>query len=168
MSISCFIGVTKSPFELLKFGWIPTSNRFESKFFNTLELWVAKNVPLIRSVDNFSMIKSSFLSSENVSENHDIPKYILKKVSEGRVNQNIINRKKFAFPFPINKWLSGKLGDFVKDTLLSKNIKSDFIINKKNVSNFLNKKSFNAKEDLDGKKIWMLLNIELWLQSKNF
>ena len=30
------------------------------------------------------------------------------------------------------------------------------------------KKTYNAKEDLDGKKIWMLLNIELWLQEKKF
>jgi hypothetical protein len=30
----------------------------------------------------------------------------------------------------------------------------------------MKKKSYNAKEDLDGKKIWMLLNIELWLQEK--
>ena len=60
------------------------------------------------------------------------------------------------------------MGDFVKDTLLSKNIKSDFLINQKNVSKFLNKKNYNEKEDLDGKKIWMLLNIELWLQEKKF
>ena len=118
--------------------------------------------------NNISMIKSLFSSSEKISENHDIPKYILKKVSEGRVNKKIINRKKFPFPFPINKWLSGKLGDFAKDTLLATNTKSDYIINKKNVSNFLNKKNYNSKEDLDGKKIWMLLNVELWMQNNKF
>jgi len=118
--------------------------------------------------DNFSKAKSFLYNSEKISEKFDIPKYILKKVSEGKVNKKIIDRKKFPFPFPINKWLSGKLGEFVKDTLLSKNIKSDFIINQKNISKFLNKKTFNAKEDLDGKKIWMLLNIELWMQNKKF
>jgi len=112
--------------------------------------------------------KSLFSNSEKISEKYDIPKYILKKVSEGKINQKIIDRKKFPFPFPVNKWLSGKLGDFIKDTLLSKNIKSDFIINQRNIKNFLNKKTYNAKEDLDGKKIWMLLNIELWLQKKKF
>ena len=64
--------------------------------------------------------------------------------------------------------MSGKLGDLVRDTFLSKNIKSDYIINQKNLSKFLSKKTYNAKEDLDGKKIWMLLNIELWLQEKKF
>ena len=118
--------------------------------------------------NKIAMTKSFFSNSEKISDKYDIPKYILKKVSEGRVNQKIIDRKKFPFPFPINKWLSGKLGDFVKDTLLSRNIKSDFIINQKNLSKFLSKKTYDAKEDLDGKKIWMLLNIELWLQEKKF
>ena len=122
----------------------------------------------IKWKDKTSLTKSLFSSSEKISEKYDIPKYILKKISEGKVNKKIIDRKKFPFPFPVNKWLSGKLGDFVKDTLLSKNIKSDFLINQKNVSKFLNKKNYNEKEDLDGKKIWMLLNIELWLQEKKF
>ena len=114
------------------------------------------------------LTKSLFSSSQKITEKYYIPKYILKKISEGKVNKRIIDRKKFPFPFPVNKWLSGKLGDFIKDTLLSKNTKSDFIINKQNVSKFLNKKNYSTKEDLDGKKIWMLLNIELWLQEKNF
>ena len=122
----------------------------------------------IKWKDKVSLTKSLFSSSEKISEKYDIPKYILKKISEGKVNKRIIDRKKFPFPFPVNKWLSGKLGDFIKDTLLSKNTKSDFIINKQNVSKFLNKKNYSTKEDLDGKKIWMLLNIELWLQEKNF
>ena len=42
------------------------------------------------------------------------------------------------------------------------------IVNQKNLAKFLSKKTYNAKEDLDGKKIWMLLNIELWLQEKKF
>jgi len=122
----------------------------------------------IKWKDKIAITKSLFSNSDKISEKNDIPKYILKKISEGKVNQKIIDRKKFPFPFPVNKWLSGKFGDFVKDTLLSKNIKSDFIINQKNISEFLNKKNYNAKEDLDGKKIWMLLNIELWLQQKKF
>ena len=118
--------------------------------------------------NKLSKTKSIFFNSEKISEKYDIPKYILKKVSEGKVNKKIIGREKFPFPFPINKWLSGKLGELAKDTLLSKNIKSEHLINKKNIEKFLNKKTFDAKEDLDGKKIWMLLNIELWLQNKKF
>ena len=126
-------------------------NKYKSK-------WIGKT----------AIIKSFFSNSEKISEKYDIPKYILKKVSTGKVNQKIIDRKKFPFPFPLNKWLSGKLGDLVRDTFLSKNIKSDFIFNQKNISKFLDKKTFNAKEDLDGKKIWMILNTELWLQDKKF
>ena len=37
-----------------------------------------------------------------------------------------------------------------------------------NLRDSLQKIVYETKEDLDGKKIWMLLNIELWLQDKNF
>ena len=117
--------------------------------------------------NNISKLKSIFYSSEYISEKFDIPKYILKKISKNKVPDKIINRKKFPFPLPINKWLKGKLGLMSKDILLSKNLKLDNFINQDNIRKFLNKKTFTNKEDLDGKKIWMLVNLENWLRDKN-
>ena len=53
------------------------------------------------------------------------------------------------------------------DYLDSKNLKLDNYINKSNIQKFLDDKKFINKEDLDGKKIWMLVNLENWLRSKN-
>ncbi len=121
----------------------------------------------IKWKNNFSKFRSIFSSSEEISENLDIPKYILKEISKNKVPNEIINRKKFPFPLPINKWLEGNLGDMAKDILMSKNLKLDNFLNKKNINNFLNKKNYTNKEDLDGKKIWMMVNLENWLQKKN-
>ena len=121
----------------------------------------------IKWKSNFSKFRSIFYKSDQISENFDIPKYILKEISKNKVPDQIINRKKFPFPLPINKWLEGKLGDLAKDILLSKNLKIDKFVNKENISNFLNKKNYKTQEDLDGKKIWMLINLENWLKNKN-
>ncbi len=120
----------------------------------------------IKWKNNFSKFRSVFYKSDQISEKFDIPKYILKEISKNKVPDEIINRKKFPFPLPINKWLEGKLGNIAKDILLSKNLKIDKFVNKENISIFLNKKNYKTKEDLDGKKIWMLINLENWLKNK--
>ena len=43
----------------------------------------------IKWKDKTSLTKSLFSSSEKISEKYDIPKYILKKISEGKVNKKI-------------------------------------------------------------------------------
>ena len=120
----------------------------------------------IRWKNNFSKFKSVFYSSDKISERLDIPKYILKKIAKNKIDNRIIERKKFPFPLPVNTWLSSKLGEQAKDTLLSKNLRIFDFVNQKNVQKFLDKKKFNTKEDLDGKKIWMLLNLENFLKEK--
>ena len=121
----------------------------------------------IKWKSNMSKVMSIFSSSDKVSEKLDIPKYILKKISKNKVPDEIINRKKFPFPLPVNIWLKSKLGEMCKDVLLSKNLKLDNYINKSNIQKFLDDKKFINKEDLDGKKIWMLVNLENWLRSNN-
>ena len=91
---------------------------------------------------------------------------MLKKFAKNKIDNRIIERKKFPFPLPVNTWLSSKLGEQAKDTLLSKNLRIFDFVNQKNVQKFLDKKKFNTKEDLDGKKIWMLLNLENFLKEK--
>ena len=80
---------------------------------------------------------------------------------------SIINRKKWVFS-PLNNWSSKEFGNYACEILTSTRSKTKDIFDTSVVRKFMNKKNYDAKEDLDGKKIWMLLNIELWLQDKNF
>ena len=104
-----------------------------------------------------------FKSSNSISENLDIPKYILKKVAETKINKEIVYRKKQAFPLPLNKWMKKELGDYFMDNLSRKNSMLADLINVKTIKNKLLKKDFDNSEDLDGKKYWMLLNLDKWL-----
>ena len=60
----------------------------------------------------------------------------IKKISKNKCQDEIINRKKFPFPLPVNIWLKSKLGEMY-DVLLSKKSKLDNYINKSNIQNFL-------------------------------
>ena len=73
-----------------------------------------------------------------------------------------------GFPVPLNNWASKKFGEYAYEVLTSSKSKTKEIFDTSMVRKFMNKKTYDAKEDLDGKKIWMLLNIELWLQDKEF
>ena len=73
-----------------------------------------------------------------------------------------------GFPVPLNNWASKKFGEYAYEVLTSSKSKTKEIFDTSMVRKFMNKKTYDAKEDLDGKKIWMLLNIELWLQEKKF
>ena len=122
----------------------------------------------LRWNNNTAKIKSMFYNSEYISERFDTPKYILKRLAENKIPSSIINRKKMGFPVPLNSWASKQFGEYAYEVLTSSDSRIKGIIDTSIVHKFMNKKTYNAKEDLDGKKIWMLLNIELWLQDKKF
>ena len=130
----------------------------------------ASNIPIeykLRWRTKFSKLRSILLNSSEISEIHDIPKYLLKKIAVGKFSSEIINRKKIAFPLPMNKWLDSSMKNIAQSMLLDSNAKISKIINQKYLSNFLNKSYFSSNEDLDGKRIWMLINLELWLQNNS-
>jgi asparagine synthase (glutamine-hydrolysing) len=116
--------------------------------------------------NKFSKIISIFCNSEKISEKYDIPKYILKRLAENKLPNSIIYRKKMGFPVPLNSWANKKFGGYAYEVLTSSKSKTKELFNVSFIEKFLKKNSYNAKEDLDGKKVWMLLNIELWLQDK--
>jgi asparagine synthase (glutamine-hydrolysing) len=116
--------------------------------------------------DKLSKLTSIFHNSETISEKYDIPKYILKRLAENKLPNSIIYRKKMGFPVPLNSWANKKFGGYAYEILTSSKSKTKEYFNISFIEKFMKKKSYNAKEDLDGKKIWMLLNIELWLQEK--
>ena len=98
-----------------------------------------------------------------ISEILDTPKYILKKLMTGRLPQTIIDRKKMGFPVPLDSWLNQpKFREFASEILLdSSSVVQDFF-NIDNVNAALSKNSIDSYYDYEGKRIWMLLQFELW------
>ena len=118
----------------------------------------------IRWKNNMNKFKALLYRSDNLSENLDIPKYILKKVAETKINKDIVYRKKVAFPLPMNNWMQKEMGSYVQDMILNKNSKIANYINIENIKKKFESKNFESSEDLDGKKFWMLVNLEKWFR----
>ena len=113
----------------------------------------------------FSKAISFFSNSEKISEKNDIPKYILKKLATGKIPDEIIWRKKMGFPVPLDNWFSKGFNDYAKELLLDNDSKIKDIINPVGLEDFLSKNKLSSSYDYDGKRVWMLLNIELWMQN---
>ena len=108
--------------------------------------------------------QSKLLMSDKISESHDTPKYILKKAYEKMLPLKILYRKKMGFPVPLNSWIGGDFNVYAKNLLLSDEAASRNLYDISNIEKLLN----NDKAFLSGgsgMKIWMLINIELFMKN---
>jgi len=106
-----------------------------------------------------SVKKSIDVEFKEISEEYDIPKYILKQISKDILPEEIINRKKQGFPLPLDKWFGENYIEKMKNILLNE---------KNNIANFVSverlKNWINQDNKEKGKKIWMLYSLEIWLE----
>ena len=105
--------------------------------------------------------KSIFTNSFNASENLDHSKYILRKLGLKMLPAEIVARRKKGFPVPLDSWINNGMIKYAKEILLDDKARSRGLFNSQQIEKLL-----NNKQDLDydfwGKKIWMLINIEIW------
>lgn len=87
-------------------------------------------------------------------------KYILKKLMEGKLPKNIVNRPKKGFGIPLTGWLKNELKGFCNEVLNERDIKAaglfDFDYIKK-----LKEEHFSGRED-NRKLLWVLLMFQVW------
>lgn len=106
-----------------------------------------------------------FNNSFNNSENKDISKYLLRKVSSKYLPIEISNKKKLGFPVPLDKWLGDRnFLKYAKEILLDQKTFNRGIFDKNQIEKLLDNKQ-NTDYDFWGKKIWMLINVELWARN---
>ena len=100
---------------------------------------------------------------DELSENENTSKYILKEIAKNYLPETIVNRKKQGFPLPLDRWFKNKFLDIAKKYLLNKNAKIKNIINQDNLKTWMNSNEFRDLKKF-GQKLWMLLSLELWLK----
>lgn len=96
--------------------------------------------------------------ADQSSEVHDTPKYILKKVGEKYLPDEVLYRKKMGFPVPLDKWLGGSFADKARTILADKNNIANQVIDTDFVLSLLDDKDI-AKNHSLAMKIWMVLNL---------
>ncbi|MBI5401587.1 asparagine synthase (glutamine-hydrolyzing) [Candidatus Wolfebacteria bacterium] len=111
-------------------------------------------------------VKARLLNSTQISEIHDITKYLMRKIAANYLPPEIMRRKKLGFPVPLDKWFRGKFQSLAKDFLFSSESKSKVLYNQSALSGLLNHEDGLVQEN-HGMHIWMLLNLEMWLREYN-
>lgn len=101
------------------------------------------------------------LSYNKISENKDIPKYLLKEIAKNYLMDEIVYRKKIGFPLPLNKWFGEESIRKMKDILLSYESIIKKYININNLEKWI---ELNEGNDMFGQKLWMLYSLEIWLR----
>jgi asparagine synthase (glutamine-hydrolysing) len=96
--------------------------------------------------------------ADQSSEVHDTPKYILKKMGEKYLPDELLYRKKMGFPVPLDKWLGGSFADQAKTILNDKNNIANQVIDTSFVLSLLDDKDL-AKNHSLAMKVWMVLNL---------
>ena len=105
--------------------------------------------------------KALFYSSANASEVLDTNKFILRKTGAQLLPKEIAYRKKLGFPTPLDNWFKTGLINYAREILLDQFAIDRNIFNKEKMEKFLTSNE-NLPYDFYGKKIWMLMNVELW------
>ncbi len=87
-------------------------------------------------------------------------KYILKKAVKDFMPQTILERTdKMGFPVPLHIWAKHRARDFFKDVLLSNACRQRGLFNISEVEKLI------EQENAYGRRLWGLLNIELWFRT---
>jgi asparagine synthase (glutamine-hydrolysing) len=96
--------------------------------------------------------------ADQSSEVHDTPKYILKKMGEKYLPDEVLYRKKMGFPVPLDKWLGGSFADQAKTIINDENNIANQVIDTSFVLALLDDKDL-AKNHSLAMKVWMVLNL---------
>jgi asparagine synthase (glutamine-hydrolysing) len=89
-------------------------------------------------------------------------KYIFKRAVRGVLPEEIIDRPKRGFAIPLGKWFRGRLGDFVRDLLLSDTARQRGLFRTEYVEDLLD--LHNKGKDLD-LQLWSLISFEMWCRT---
>jgi len=104
--------------------------------------------------------------SDQISEIHDTPKYILKKMGEKYLPDSVLYRKKMGFPVPLDKWLGGSFAEQAKAILKDKANIANQVIDTDFVLSLLEQKGIENDHGL-AMKIWMVLNLFAFCETYN-
>lgn len=111
---------------------------------------------------NWNSVEDQLLAkgklADQSSEVHDTPKYILKKVGEKYLPDEVLYRKKMGFPVPLDKWLGGSFAEQARQIITDKDNIANQVIDTSFVLSLLDDKDLARNHSL-AMKVWMVLNL---------
>lgn len=103
------------------------------------------------------------LLSDEISENYDIPKYILKKAFINDLPESVLYRRKMGFPVPLHDFFQKKsFINYAKKILDKKILIKNKIFNPDNISRLL-KNVIESKNYNDSFILWTIVNLQIFI-----
>lgn len=124
------------------------------------------NMPLrhkLRWNSSLSRLLAITKSAARTSEWLDTNKYLLRKLGSRFLPDTISQRKKLGFPTPLDQWLRSGLLQSARDLLLDKTSRERGLFDQSALARLLDRPQ-RLPYDFYGKKVWMLMNVELWFR----
>ena len=90
-------------------------------------------------------------------------KYILRRVAQKFLPNQIFHKKKQGFAIPADEWFRHELWDMASDLLTGQRFQSRGYFNRKNISKILQEHKKGSRDYSTW--LWCLLNFELWYQT---
>jgi asparagine synthase (glutamine-hydrolysing) len=91
---------------------------------------------------------------------HGEKKYIFKKALKNLLPHDLMYRKKQGFSIPIESWFQSSLKEYSEDLLLGEKAFPVGLFRKEGVRNLLKK---HQKTHSEGRRIWALVTLKLWM-----
>lgn len=124
------------------------------------------NMPVrykMRWNSSFSRLRAITRSAARASEWLDTNKYLLRRLGSRYLPATISQRRKLGFPTPLDQWLQTGLLQSARDLLLDKTSRERGLFEHSAVARLLDRQQ-QLPYDFYGKKIWMMMNVELWFR----
>lgn len=112
-----------------------------------------------RSAQMRSVVTPAFAASEAL----DTTKTLLRSLATRYLPHGLTSRNKMGFPTPLDDWMRDGMLDQAREILLDPVSARRGIFDRKAMEGFLSNPQ-NLDYDFYGKKVWMYMNVELWLQ----
>ncbi|TVP77893.1 MAG: asparagine synthase (glutamine-hydrolyzing) [Puniceicoccaceae bacterium] len=103
------------------------------------------------------------LLSHEISEKFDCPKFILKRAFLGILPKEILYRKKLGFPVPLHCWFDEVFRDYAQSCLLATDARTADLFDRQYLAGLFKGRELSENHST-ALKVWMMLNLELFLR----
>jgi len=108
-------------------------------------------------------LRAVTVTAATASERLDTTKWALRRVGARVLPPETAGRPKLGFPTPLDRWLRDGMLDFAREILLDRRSRERGLFDPAELARLLARPQ-PLPYDFYGKKVWMLVNVELWFR----
>jgi asparagine synthase (glutamine-hydrolysing) len=109
---------------------------------------------------DYRLMEYSFNLPQEFKIKDGVPKYLMKKLLQRYLPDELVYRRKWGFPAPVGDWLGGELSYLIDQWLNPKLIKAQGLFNEKVIQHYVT--AFRNGKKFHDKRVWSLIFFQMW------